>query len=257
MKEFDKIIIGASCWSAGQVLQGETGCLVIDRHASIGHEYFETFRECAGMTAPLTTSPARKLQNELAACGKPGDPLLLAPFLYAELHNLTGQFRLWTEITGIRRETDGWLLSICDVEGVHSLFARELIDCTPECVSQPEFGRGNIVECRLNAIILAPDLHEWTDSGFDFRKGRTDDEFILSLKLEPETGWTNARRLLLDRWRKRPADLDNARICVIGGAFEYRVRRNSADLGENYHYFNSAMFANPLAAIDHKGGGAC
>lgn len=257
MKKFDRIIIGASCWSAGQVLQGRTDCLVIDRHALIGREFFETYRECVGMDDPLDSPAARKIRDELLARGKINDPQALAPLLYAELRHLTGQFRLWTEIMEIRREADGWLLAVHDVEGDGELFAGELIDCTPECISHPDFSRRNITGYRLNAIILEPGFRDWEGSGFRFRPGRNDHEFIMSLDMPPGTGWAEARKLLLDNWRKRPASRKNARICAVAGCFEYLVRENSARLDKNYHYFNSAAFPNPLAALDYAGGTTC
>jgi hypothetical protein len=257
MKTFKKIIIGASCWSAGRILQGDTECLVIDRHAAIGREYFDTYRECLPNDAPLNTPAARELRRELSERGKSGDTAALAPALYAKLHHLTGQFRLWTEITGIRREADCWRISIHDVEGDKVLHAESLIDCTPECITRPDFGRSNTVGIRLNAILLAPGCGKWESSSLRLRPGRREDEFVLSVQIPPGTGWATARALLLAEWRKRPESWRDARICTIAGEFEYEVRESSARLDDNYHYFNSARFSDPLAALDDAGDTIC
>ncbi len=256
MKKFKRIIVGAGCWSAGCILRGDADTVVIDRHAAVGREFFDSYRECRSDGAPLNTPAARELQQELADRCKSGDISALAPALYSKLYHLTDRFRLWTEITNIRREADCWRLATHDVEGDKMVYGEELIDATPECLTCPAFGRSNIAGMRLNAIVWTPDRGRW-ENGSSLRPGRKADEFVFSVEIPPETDWATARALLLTAWRKRPENWKSARICTIAGMFEYRIRMNSAKLGENYSYFNSAMFSDPLAALDYAGEATC
>ncbi len=250
MNHFKRIIIGASCWSAGEILRGAADTLVVDRSASVGREYFENYRKC-GPGGMLNTEIARQLQRELELRGKSGDMLALAPLLYAKLHDLTGRFRLWTEMIDIQRNSAGWRLEIYDVGGQSVLHADELIDCTPECMSNPDFRARNVERYFLNAIVLIPEFGGWENSGFQFRPGRRDGEFFMSLEMALGTDWTEARKLLLEHWQARPDTWKDARICAIARNFDYQVKCDSARLDEHYYYFNSARFANPLAALDY------
>ncbi len=253
----ERLIIGSSCWAAGQVLQGNRELVVIDRGAGIGREFFECYRECSTMDTPLKTAVATELQSELKERERLADAAALAPLMYAKLHNFTGQFRLWIEITGISRNEQGWLIEYYDVEGRKTISAKQLIDCTPECRTNSAFAASNIVKCSLKALVLVPEGVSLENSGLNYRAGRGNDEFVISVELKPGTGWAEARQTLLATWQKRPQALADAKIFSIAKNFDFEVKENRAVLGENYYYFNSASFANPLAAIDSQENGIC
>lgn len=257
MKMFERLIIGSSCWAAGQVLQGNRELVVVDRSAGIGREFFESYRGCSVMDMPMKTNMGTELQSELKARGKENDTLALAPLMYAKLHDFTGQFRLWTEIIAINQVEQGWQVETHDLEGKKVLLTKQLIDCTPECRTQNSFGMDNIIKCSLKAIVLVPEGGSLKNCGFEFRHGRNSDEFIVSVDLKPDTDWAEARKILLTAWRERPQKLSEAKICSIAKNFDFEVKENRKVLGENYYYFNSASFVNPLAAIDSREDGIC
>lgn len=176
--------------------------------------------------------------------------------LYRELKEHAGQFRLWLEITAVRPAGSGWAVDLADVAGVSTIECRRVIDCTPECVTNPEFRRNNLTELRLSAAIHAdaPEaLREWNRPDFlTVRPGRRADELLLTLALPAATPLPEARRRLLELWLARPAGCAGCRMLAIAKQPEYRVRENRREFAPGYRYFNSGSFADALEAIDHS-----
>ena len=188
MMRFDgDVIVGASVWSAGLILNGNRQVLVVDRGASVGSEYFDCFRPLGAEKREFRTEAARELAAELSELGKAEDFYGAAPLLYRELKEHAGQFRLWLEITAVRPAGSGWAVDLADAAGVSTIECRRVIDCTPECVTNPEFHRNNLTELRLSAAIHAdaPEaLREWNRPDFlTVRPGRRADELLLTLAL--------------------------------------------------------------------------
>ena len=250
------VIVGASVWSAGLILNGNRNVLVVDRGASVGSEYFDCFRPLRAEKREFRTEAARELAAELSELGKAEDFYGAAPLLYRELKEHAGQFRLWLEIEAVRPAGSGWAVDLADAAGVSTIECRRVIDCTPECVTNPEFRRNNLTELRLSAAIHAdaPEaLREWNRPDFlTVRPGRRADELQLTLARPAATPLPEARRRLLELWLARPAGCAGCRMLAIAKQPEYRVRENRREFAPGYRYFNSGSFADALEAIDHS-----
>ncbi len=248
----DTVILGAGCWSAGQVLSG-ANVLVVDRGARVGEEYFAAFRQVAPLSGKCRSDWGTRLLAELVARGQENDFYALAPLLYAELKPHHRRFSLWTEVVGIQRAKDGWRLELSNISGSERITCRKLIDVTPECRSNPAFGRENIAGCRTNIAILTPEpeaLLNWNTPDFSFSAGRTGDEVFAAYTHAATAGYPEVRQAVIDLWRNRPAGLKAARIAAFGQARDFDVKENFKELNENYCYFNGNQFENALAAID-------
>jgi len=226
---------------------------VIDRGACIGTEYFDSFRQATPFTDTYKNDWAKQLREELAARGQENDFYALAPLLYAKLKGYHTRFSLWTELVGIQKENDGWLLSTNCISGMERIFCRKLIDTTPECRSNPAFGRKNIAVSRTNIAIFTPEpelLLNWKTPDVSFYAGRSRDEVFASYEHSPSADYPRVRQAIIAFWRNRPAGLKSARIATFGRARDFETKENFKALGENYWYFNGNQFKNALVAID-------
>ncbi len=255
----DTLVIGAGCWSAGVALSGRGSTVIVDRGAIVGAEYFDTFAPTSNWKSELRSAEARELYRVLddrtAINGERSDSLMLAPFLYKALLPYTDTFRLWTEITAIRPDGDGFAVSLFDADGSEELHARRIIDTTPECLSNPEFGRTNCRAASLTAVAVAPNAAEmmrlWKPAVGSMRPGRTDDELFFTVPTDPAGSWPEARQTLLDAWNSRREIF--FKLNKIATIARQQVRELACDQYEfapNHTFFNCARFDNPLLAID-------
>lgn len=252
-RDFDTVILGGSCWSAGLLLQGRSDLLVIERRAGVGAEYFDSYRESSIPAPPFRSEAARQLYAELAERGATNDFFALAPLLYRQLKPVADRLRLWTEVASITRKRGRWELETFNASGEARIRCRRLIDGTPECRSNPAFGRGNLAGCRINSALLVPadvDLTNRRQGDFSFRPGRRSDEWFAAYAVDPATDDAEARRRLLAAWSRRPAALKDCRILSLGKARDYTAKQHDAAFGDDYFYFNSNRFDNALLAVD-------
>ena len=259
MIHYDTLVIGAGCWSAGVALSGRGSTVIVDRGAIVGAEYFDTFRPTSNWKSELRSAEARELFRALddrgGINGERSDALMLAPFLYKALLPHTETFRLWTEITAIRPDGDGFAVTLFDADGSEEIRAGRIIDTTPECLSNPAFGRANCKAASLTAVAIAPNAAEmmkiWNPAVGTMRPGRSDDELFFTVPVDPSDSWPASREKLLNAWNSRREIF--FKLNKIATIAKQRARELECDeyaFAPNHTFFNCARFANPLLAID-------
>lgn len=259
MVSCDTLILGSGCWSAGAALSGRGSLLVVDRGAVIGAEYFDTFRPTSGWKSELRSAEARELYRAMAdrggIDGERSDSYLLAPFLYKMLIPHHSKFRLWTETVSIRPDGNGFLVTLFDADGSEEIRAGRIIDTTPDCISNPDFGRANRKNAALAAAVIAPAaadlMREWRPADGTLRPGRTSDELFFTVPVGADDSWPESREKLLKAWnRRREIFFRSCKIASIAKQRQVEVREDDHCFAPNHHYFNAGRFANPLSAVD-------
>ena len=254
MKFSETVMLGGSCLSAGVVLNGKSDVTVLERGATIGGEYFDTYCPVAPMEQEVRYEPVRQLQEALRERGALNDPYALAPLLYRALVPHTSRFHLYLEILEVRRVGTEWEVVYCDAGGVDSIRCRRVIDTTPECRLFPEFARRFLHGQFLSAEIYTenPDaFFQWEGSGLVFHRGREFNELYFSCDFPPGVSPAEMRRILFQRWAERPAGLREGRIRSIGKRVGFRMACPAAKLDENLYWVDPVRFPNPLAALDN------
>ncbi len=254
MKFSETVMLGGSCLSAGVVLNGKSDVTVLERGATIGGEYFDTYCPVSPMDQKVRYEPVRQLQEALRERGALNDPYALAPLLYRALVPHTSRFHLYLEILEVRRVGTEWEVVYCDAGGVDSIRCRRVIDTTPECRLFPEFARRFLHGQFLSAEIYTenPDaFFQWEGSGLVFHRGREFNELYFSCDFPPGVSPAEMRRILFQRWAERPAGLREGRIRSIGKRVGFRMACPAAKLGENLYWVDPVRFPNPLAALDN------
>ena len=256
MEFSEKVILGGTCLAAGLVLNGNGNATVLERGAVIGGEYFDTYRPILPMDQPVKSDAIRPLQEELRKRGAFNDAYALAPLLYRALVPHTRQFKLWLEILEVKQIGSEWELLFCDAGGTDTIRCRTLIDTTPNCRFFPEFAKRHLKGQFLSAEIYTetPEaFFQWKGSGLNFHRGRVDDELFFTCEFPAGTSYPEMRRILLQRWTDRPAELRESRIRSIAKSAGYRMDLSTARLGENLYWVDPTCDPNPLAALDHTG----
>lgn len=241
------VILGTSCFGAGYLL-GHRGCeaLVIDRGASVGGEYFNSYRECRNWDFPARAEAADRLRREMA---NRNDCCALAPLLYRELRGISDRFLLNTEITAVTAGPDGFELEVYNPGGRETIRCRRLIDTTTGGIALPEKPRSSIAAKRLNAAIQLPESGAPEFSGFRIWEGRTPRERFLSLELAPDIGWPEARREFVARFAAEPRR-NGARIALLAREFDCDLDYEQLTLPNGILCLNPLRYGNPLEALD-------
>ncbi len=251
-RSIKRIILGGSCWSAGQVFRWPGDVLVVERGAGIGGEYFNSYRRTTDWEADLASTPANRVRDLMAERdmlkGERTDFYGASPALYQLLKEHTDNYMLMTELETIVPEDKGFRLVVYTVSGRTELVCDELVDNTLACLSRPDWGRQNVTEKRLNAIVFSDTTI--THDTLDVHPGREEREFIVSCPLELSDDWPAARQRLLEAWKQRPEMHRQARICSIGKEIAYSFKADGAEFAGNWHYRNPVCHANPLTALD-------
>ena len=126
MKFSETVMLGGSCLSAGVVLNGKSDVTVLERGATIGGEYFDTYCPVSPMDQKVRYESVRQLQEALRERGALNDPYALAPLLYRALVPHTNRFHLYLEILEVRRVGTEWEVVYCDAGGVDSIRCRRV-----------------------------------------------------------------------------------------------------------------------------------
>lgn len=257
MREFQKVIIGATCRAAGSVLEGNSNDLVVERSASIGGEYFDSYRRCSNWERKPEGEEARAFYEEMAArgqiAGDLSDAYGLAPLLYFRLKGLAHKFMLTAELLSVKGAKGGFELELCNQSGRETVRCAELIDNSLRCVSDPVWGRGNVAAKSLNAALLvedAPEALKGRIEGATLRPGRSSKEIFLGFQTSPGAGWVEARAALLKAFEAREGVLKGARIEALAKDFDIVHKREEFEFDDGRLFLSCVAPANPLEAIE-------
>ncbi|MBN2713605.1 MAG: hypothetical protein JXR97_14385 [Planctomycetes bacterium] len=258
MRHYRQVIFGGSCWAIGSLLAaGEGEVLLVERSASLGGEYFDSYRRSEGWDAPLDSAIAANFRKEMGLRnmlrGDATDFYGLLPAIYNRLGANTDNIMMMSELAGVTKITGGYELELYNHSGRNVICCDEIIDSTPTAVTRPDFGKDSIKGKRLNGSVLVSegvDFFSHKISGLDLRPGRSGQEAFISAAVAPESGWVEARKQLADAWLARPAELRDCLVRAIAKEFEYAHKCEHYEIDENWTWINASIYSNPLLAID-------
>ncbi len=216
VKQFDTLIIGATFYGCG-LAAAIPGAAVIEPSIVAGGDFALTFNPGCDWDCPLTTPGANEFRDELkqrrALLGGRSNVAAFSPVLTAWVLKRKLPVELSCEIIGISERE----VKVINVEGVHSYRAERVIDAR----SVPGSAK------YLTAVLFC-ETPVASHGAFELTPGCRPDVVYLSYKLPAATGWADARREFAADWQKRPAELKQAKVMLIGSRFDYRNYPNPA-----------------------------
>jgi hypothetical protein len=257
MEKYKKVIFGGTCRAVGELLQAGGDCLLIERSASIGGEFFDSYKKADNWDSVLDSEFACEFRSEMEGRkmirGDQTDFYGLAPLIYNKLKDYTESIMLMTELAEIKKIDEGFNITVYNQSGKQEIHCEEVIDASVLCVSDLGFGKGNIQEKKLNAIIYTDNSEQSLTGSIpeaELSAGRNEKELILRMSIDRNIGFAEAREQLLNAWGSRSAELKGCRINSIAKEFDYEFKENTHQFAENWQYVNPINFSNPLLAID-------
>ena len=221
----DTLILGATYFGCGAAAAAGTGnALILERTVVTGRDFNLTFAPGSRWQETPLPPEVRELRDELIA----RRALVDGKILHAALAPV---FAKWCR----KRRLD--ILFSCDimelgadhavfhaVDGIHTVAFETLID------AEPSFSKHKYLTALVSA---APEVEISAVKTPDFELVPLlpESRAALVMELAPETEWPEARKLLRERWLRRPQELAGLRLMLSANEFF------------------SGEYANPLAAL--------
>ncbi len=244
------VILGASCYGLGLVT-ADAESILIERGASAGDEFFNSYRPCGKWNGELKSAEAAELHNELyEKCGgkESIDFYALAPILYYKLKDISSRIMMTTEIVSMSETDTGFELKCCNPGGTFMIQCEKIIDCTPTCISNREWGKNNITAKYLNASIFSESGIFPVFSKFSDRDGRGANEKFIGTEIPVDFNWTAARKCFMENYASE--NFGDARIASLAKQFDYTLKETTHEFSGKHHFVSPLEFNNPLAAFD-------
>lgn len=253
-KEYDNVIIGCSMAGLGIALKHEN-TLIIDRGAVPGFEFFNALKHGSGYDNELNNKAAIELKEDLIKRNILADakvtPAAVVPVLFDIIKRRKLNVLFWSEPVGVEPDGAGYVVSFYNASGISTVKAARVIDTTAECVSATE--KCGITGKRINALLNCTDNQDFNTSGLQpaaVVDCRFASEKIVSLPLASETTWVEARKQLIAFWKQRPDDIQSWLIASTAYGYDFEVSSAIDVIDDNWLYWASAGYDNPLAAFD-------
>jgi hypothetical protein len=252
-KNCDTLIIGSTFAGIGLACSNINNSLIIERTASPGKEYLNSFNP-GNNWETMPTSPEGKilrkeLENRNILANGNIHISALAPVICGFIRKKQLNILFWTEITQIEKSGNGFEIEIFNASGLQRIYAGSIIDTNPE--NNYLSGNTTIMSKSINAILhcekQVPSLK--MDSG-QITDGRFPSEKFFSLPAGINDSWPNARRQLFDAWEKRPDDIKEWLIAATASEFAYVSAKGPFRIGRNWCHLPSSAYSNPLEAFE-------
>ncbi len=244
------VILGASCYGLGLVM-ADADSVLIERGASAGDEFFNSYRPCDNWNGELKSTEVVEFRNELyEKCGGEDniDFYAFAPILYYKLKDISSRIMMTTEIVSMSETSTGFELKCCNPGGTFIIECEKIIDCTPTCISNREWGKNNITAKYLNASVFSEsgEFPEFTK--FYIGEGRSANERFIGIELPVDLNWTGARKFFMENYASE--NFGEVRIASIAKQFDYQLNETEHEFSCKHRFISPLEFNNPLTAFD-------
>jgi hypothetical protein len=258
-RDYDGIVIGASCAGLGAALQSDESILVIEPSACIGWDLTETLYpgtdwESIGDLTPLSTDLRAECERRhILAADRIHIPAL-SPVLCQRLADSRVSYLFQTQPISAEASSDGISVMTHNCGGRSRFHARWIIDTTTRFLSQPN------TPVHITSTAIGAALNHRSEETQDLvgtldcdsahvYPGYFPGEAYLNLKLDHGASWPEARHALHEFWMNKPSELQSWDIAST--ATRLTETCESAETGRSdWIHLPSVAFANALLAFD-------
>ncbi|NOU95780.1 hypothetical protein GC093_21510 [Paenibacillus sp. LMG 31456] len=261
MKEtIETLIIGATFTGIGLAHRlGHQEALLVERTTLVGHEFINCYRTGTSWSRLPEHQLTRDFQQELLVrqlLTSDGKVHLggIPPILYKLLlkAGLSEAVQFMTELIEIKKQADGYDVTLFDVSGIRTIRAHRIVDTTSDCRSAP--GRFPAKAKSISAVLhhVKPAGGQLIPDVLDNRMtaGAFASEAYLQLPLPASADWTGARQTLHNVWKDRPEELKGWTIAAVADEFTVTPTSRFEELKEGWVWLPSCAYDNPLVAMD-------
>ncbi len=252
------LALGATLTSLGLATARPRDVMILESGGCPAPEFAGAFY--AGHENPVeaATEPGKTLEQELRQRQILADdryhiPALI-PVLYRHIRDADLRCLFWTDPLRIEPVAgdQGYVVDFFNASGQQRIHARNILDTTSGGMAGtvPQRWTEKRLWSALHGHVGKEAAESAETAGIEWKPGRFSNESYFGVRLASETTWPDARRQLLDAWRKRPPALAQTRLAAIATEFEYRYPRHPYTVAKNWIHRPSASYAGPLSAFD-------
>lgn len=212
--EYERLILGATFAGIGAAVRRPEGCLIVERRTQPGYEYIDSFStvRCNGTALG---AEAQALEQQLRGRGilsEDGKVAhgALAAFLNGYLLEQNVSILLQTEVVAVTACDGYYAVDLVNASGKRCVTAKEVFYAQPPMADGDVYMSAQLVSSKAG---MEP-LQAWQEN-MALEPGYFDGQMILKVRVDANATMQQARAVLMDCWRARPAQYAGWRIAVF------------------------------------------
>lgn len=230
---YEVIVLGATFAAAGICHRYKEKCLVIERRAQAGYEFFGALHFGSGYDEEIKSREAQRLQKQFLQknAGVYGCDAHIYPIL-GEAHVLFG-----TEVVSVEKADGGFLCVTHGVEGFRTYKAKRIIDtrCNAEmCI------------CKTYNLLMESKEKPAYSNVYCERAGG-ENRYVLRCPVPLYCGYVEARRIAQNVIR---CFSETQRLILSANEFDYQVKEGYPKTQGEILYLPSKVYENPVLAFE-------
>lgn len=250
---YDIVILGATSAALGLAneLKQKYKTLIINRTSMVAYEFVNAYKRGENWNVEPETEFGRAIREELLRekiiTKEEAHIYSAGPIFYKAFKDLGIDILLETELISVKKEYEGYIISVYNVGGHDTIKARYIIDTT-EREADIKSKSLNCLLTNKKKDVLPPikldgvEIYKEVDNKINTA--------ILKYNCPLDTSLYEARHQVIETWRNRPQELADWKIAAIGLCFDVVPRVGFKQIGKFHVALPSAYYDNPLAAID-------
>ncbi len=254
---YQTAILGATFYGMAAALS-EPGTVIIERSGSIGNDFVASLNEKPPRMLDMKSSLGIDFKQNLEARGLTdgSGAVYSGPSLYVVsdyLKKANTELLLLTEVVGIEKAKDYYILTVYNNEGFSRINARTILDTTAtgvlhDCAHRVSQSKklGVIVKTASSRTAPVPS----GSSACEMLHNPISGLSILHIPLDAEDGWVEARKKLHSFWSSEGLEQSGARIAFVATEFAYTLPETMKKIKDEWFWIPSCSFGNLLDAFD-------
>ena len=227
MKKYDLVVFGLTFLAAGvaSVYKGKT--LIVESKTKPGYEFIDSFHSGKNYEIAMLTGAGKEFKSFLGDFGALPEKYIfsMTPYISKWIADKNINVLLMTNILGVKKDNDGYIITLFNSCGITEIFAKQIIDTRTDSYSLKT----------LNYLAKS----EETD-----RDGK--EYLVCEVEVSAEIDYAAARKKVYSAFEGECSH----KLVAVADEFYKKSDREESVSPEGYIKRYSSFYDNPLIAFD-------
>lgn len=230
---FEVIVLGATFAAAGIAQKYKKQCLILERRAQAGYEFFGALNFGENYKTQIKEKEALCLQESFSHAdeGVYGYNCYIYPYLRESVTLFN------TELVSIKQTDNGFLCETHGVGGFCSYAAKKIIDTRSSAEISVSKTYNLLVESGCAPVF----------QNTRYRKGEMENHYVLQCEVPLSYTFAQAREIAFDVVRQFSKE---QRLILSADEFDYQIKPNYPKTVDGIFYLPSKAYDNPILSFE-------
>lgn len=251
---FKTAIIGGTFLGLGFGLNHEEDSVLIESSGSLGWEFVDAMNtgkqwsETNSLPAISSKYYSQLKERNILEDDKVHLPAL-APLLFQFLKDSKLKFHFLTHIIDIKKDTNGYEITIYNQNGFSKISADQILDTTSSGYRQKELKAKQFIGATIHSADNEVKDFNLSGEGFEVIKGHLLSEAFLKIELQINSSWDVARKKIHEFWVNRPDELSSWELASVASRLDVMPENINGWSKEEFTWLPGIGLENPLLAL--------